>query len=103
MAASVVIASAFQGREVRNGHHSSDRTHVKDLKNIFETQPPGGDRPFIFLRLEMPRYRILFNPLGELHLNTCYGPAIEGIIMGGSKYVSQLTPRIGLSHHRRAG
>jgi len=102
-AASVFVGSAFWEREVSNGHHSSDRTHVKDPKNIFEAQPPGGDGLFIFLRAKMPRDHVPFTPLDELSLNICYGPVIESVIMDGSRYMSlaQLTPTIDLSHCTR--
>ena len=102
-AESVFIGSAFWEREVSNGHCSSDRTHGKDPKNIFEAQPPGGDGLFIFLRTKMPRDHAPFTPLDELPLNICYGPAIESVIMVGSRYMSlvRLTPTIGLSHRTR--
>jgi len=102
---SVSIGSASWEGEVSNGHHPNDRTHIKDLKNIFEAQPPGGDSLFIFLRLKMPKDRIPSTKLDELPRNICYGPAIESIKMNGSKNVSlvQLTPTIGLSHHTRTG
>ena len=90
-AASVVIvfiASTFREREVSSGHHSSDRTYVKDLKNLFEPRPPDRDRPFVFLRMETPRDRIPFTPLDKFLLNICYCPAIKGNIMDGSRYVS---------------
>ena len=95
-AGTVLIASAFWEGEVSNRHCSSDRTHVKDLKNIFEVQPPGGDLRFTFLRVEAPADRIPFAPLDEAPLNICYGPAIESDLMGGSRYISlvQLTPTI---------
>jgi len=35
-AGSVFTGSAFWEGEVSNDHHSNDRTHTKDLKNIFE-------------------------------------------------------------------
>jgi len=69
--------------EVSNGHHSRDRTHVKDLKNILEAQLPRSDRLFRFLRTETPIYHAPFIPLCELPLNICHGPAIEMIMMNG--------------------
>ena len=100
----MVVVSAFWGREVSNGHHPSDGTHVKDLKNLIQVQPPGGDRLFIFLCIEIARGRIPFNPLGDLLLNICYDPAVESILSSGSKYMSLVKPtlRIDLSHHTRA-
>jgi len=86
------------GGEVSSSHCSSDKTHVKDPKNIFETQPPGGDLLFSFLRVEAPTDRIPFIPLDEVPLNICYGSAIESNMMDGSRWVSlvQLTPIIDL-------
>jgi len=69
--------------EVSNGHHSRDRTHVKNLKNILEAQLPGSDRLFIFLRTEAPTDHASFIPLRELPPNICHGPAIEMIMMNG--------------------
>ena len=88
---------------VNNGHHSSDRTHVKDLKNPVEVQPPGGDRRFILLRVEMPKDHVSFIPLHELLLNICCGTATERIRMDSLRYMSlvQLTLRVDLSHHTR--
>jgi len=99
----VFIASAFREQEVSNGHHSSDRTHVEDLKNLFEAQPLVGDRLFVFLRVEMPKDRAPFIPLDKLLLNICYGPAIESIVIDGSRYMllTQLTLTTDLSHHTR--
>jgi len=79
-AASALTTSAFWEWEVSNDHHSSDGTHVKDLKNLVQVQPPGGNRFFIFLRVETPRNRIPSAPLGEPRLNVCHCPAIEDIL-----------------------
>jgi len=69
--------------EVSNGHHLVDSTHVKDLKDILEAQPPGSDRLFIFLRTETPIDHAPSIPLRELPPNICYGPAIESIRTNG--------------------
>jgi len=92
------IASAFWEGEVSDSHRSSDRTHVKDPKNIFEAQPPGRNLLFTFLRVQAPRDPIPFTPLDEAPLNICHGPVIEGNMMDGPRYVSlvQLTPKIDL-------
>ena len=82
-AASVFIGSALLEGEVSNSHHSRDRTHVKDLKDILEAQLPGSDRLFIFLRAETPTDHAPFIPLRELPLDICYDPAIESIMMNG--------------------
>ena len=57
------VASAFWEREVSDGHDSSHRTHVKDLESLVEVRPPGSDRLFIALRVQMPRDHIPFTPL----------------------------------------
>ena len=53
----------FLDRKVSNDLHSNDRTHVKDLKNIVEIQPPGGNRISVTLRVKPPRNYIPFVPL----------------------------------------
>ena len=102
-AASVGVASAFWERKVSSCHYPSDGTHVEDLKNLVQVHPPGSNRLFIFLRIEMPRDRIPFSPLGDILLNICHDPAVESIMSGGSRYMSLVkhTPKIGLSHHTR--
>jgi len=102
-AASVVVVSAFWGREVSSGHHPSDGTHVEDLKNLLQVHPPGCNLLFVFLRVETPRNRIPSSPLDELVLDICHGTAIESIICTGSKHILlvQLTPTTGVSHHTR--
>jgi hypothetical protein len=71
-----LIASTFRKREVNDGHHSIDRTHLKDLKNLVEVRPPDGNFRFIFLRAETARDHIPFTPLDQLPLNLCHCPAI---------------------------
>jgi len=82
----VFIESAFWEWEVSNGHHSSDKTHVEDLKSLFEAQLPVGDLLFVFLRVEIPKDRTPFTSLDELPLNIYHGPAIEDNVMDSSRY-----------------
>ena len=99
MASSAFIGSSFWGLKVSNGSHPSDKTYVKDLDNLIEVQPPGSDDLFTFPRVETPGDRIQFIPLGQLPLNVCHCPAIEEIIVDGSKHTSlalALTMSIGL-------
>jgi len=63
MAASELVASSFWRQKVSNAPRLRDKTYVKDLKNLLEVQPPGDDRLFIFLRMEMPGDRIPSAPL----------------------------------------
>ena len=99
----VFVASSFWKRRVSDGHRSDDKTHVKDLKNIVEVQPPGDDRLLIFLYLQTPRGRIPFAPLGQPPLNICHRPGIESILVGGPRSVSPvpLTSSIRSSRHTR--
>jgi len=103
VAESVFTGSAFWEGEVSNGHHSNDRTHIKDLKNILEALPPAGNRLFIFPRTKMPTDRAPFTPPGELPLDIRYSPAIESITMDYSRYTSlvQLTPAADLLRRTR--
>jgi len=84
-AASVFITSAVWEREVSNDHHSSDRTHVRDLENLVEVQLPDRDRLPIVLRVEKSGDHIPFTPLDQPTLNLCHCPAIERILVHGSK------------------
>ena len=86
-AGTVFIVSAFWEGEVSDSHRSSDRTHVKDPKNILEAQPPGRDLLFAFLRVQAPRDPIPFIPLGEVPLNICHSPVMERNLMDGSRCV----------------
>ena len=64
MVASAFVVSSFWRREISDRHRSSsDRTHAKDLKNLVEVQPPGGDHFLVILRVKASRYRIPFVPL----------------------------------------
>ena len=98
------IASAFREREISNGYHSSDRTYIEDLKNLFEARIPGRDCLFVFLRVKTPRDSIPLTPLDKPPLDICYGPANKDNIIDGPRYVSlvQLTPTTGLSHREWA-
>jgi len=89
----VVVVSAFWGREVSNGHHPSDGTHVEGLKNLVQVHPPSGNSLFVFLRVQTPRDGIPFDPLDELLLNVCYNPAVESIISSGLKSCRWLNSR----------
>jgi hypothetical protein len=50
-------------RRVSAGLYSNDGTHVKDLKNLVEVQPPGGDCLLVIPRVEKSRDSISFTPL----------------------------------------
>jgi hypothetical protein len=95
---------APSGSRVGDGHHSSDITHVKDLKNPIEVRFPGADRPFIFLRVQASRDHTPFTPLDYPPLNYCHGPTIESISVDGLRCMSlvQLTMSTDLSRHIRA-
>ena len=52
----------------------SDRTHVEDVKNPVEVRPPGSNRLFIILRVEMPRDRVSLVPLDDVRLYLVHSP-----------------------------
>jgi len=84
----VLIASSFWNRKVSDGHHPSDRTHLEDLKDLVEVQPPGSNHLFVVIPVEKSRDRIPFTPLDELLVNIYHGPVIEGTLADGSRYMS---------------
>ena len=57
-----------------------DRTHVEDVEDPVEVQPPGGNRPLIVLRVKNSRDRILFTPLDDAHLDLGHSPTIESLV-----------------------
>ena len=57
-----------------------DGTHVEDVENPIEVQPPGGDRPLIVLRVENSREYISFTPLDDAPLDLGHSPAIANSI-----------------------
>jgi len=59
-AGSVSLASVFWKREVSNGHCPSDGAHVKDLKNLVQVQPPGGNLLLVGLCTEVSRNHVSF-------------------------------------------
>jgi hypothetical protein len=64
--------------------YGSGRTHVKDVKNLDEVQPPGIDRVVVVLLVKTSRDRISFTPLHDVPLDLCYSPAIESLVGGSS-------------------
>ena len=77
----VFIASSVWKRTVGNGHTEVARgTHVEDMKNPVEVQPPGGDLFLVVPRVEEPRGRISFAPLGDVPLDFGRGPVIESLV-----------------------
>jgi len=74
------VASSVWKREVSNGRTKVNRTHVEDLKNPGEVQPPSGDHFFIVLCVEESRHRIPFTPLDNLPLDFRHDPAIQGMV-----------------------
>ena len=59
----VFVTGSFWSRKVSTGLHRKDRTHVEDLKDLVEVQPPGGDRLLVVLRAQVPRDRTPPTPL----------------------------------------
>ena len=55
-------------------------THVEDMKDPVEVQPPGRDRFLIILGVESSRDHIPFTPLDDVPLDLGHGPAIEKLV-----------------------
>ena len=60
----VFVASSLCNSTVSTRLDSNDRTHVKDLENRIEVQPPDGDLLSVVLHVEPPGDRTPFTPLG---------------------------------------
>ena len=50
-------------------------THVKDIKNTVELQPPGSNRLFIVLRVIASGDRVPFTPFDGILLDLSNGPS----------------------------
>ena len=59
----VVTTAGSLGRKVSKSLHSSDKTHVEDLKNPVEVRLPGPDRLFIVVRMKVSRDCAPLTPL----------------------------------------
>ena len=68
---------------------SNGRTHVEDLKNLVEIQPPSGDLLLVVLRVESWGDPTPFIPFDELSLDICNGPRVEIALEGGSESMSR--------------
>ena len=78
MTTCMVIASSVWQCTVSNGRTKSGGTHVKDVKDPVEVQPPGGDCLFVALRVEKTTDRISFAPaLDDVPLDLGHSPAVE--------------------------
>ena len=64
MVAFVFVASSLWNSQVSTRLYSINRTHVKDLENPVEVQPPGGDLLSVVLRVESWGDSTPFTPLG---------------------------------------
>jgi len=60
--------------------HKVDGTHIEDVKDPVEVQPPGGDHLLIILRVEMSRDCISLARLDEVPLYLGHSPAIESLV-----------------------
>ena len=61
------------------------RTHVKDMKDPVEVQPPGGNRVFIALGVEKARNYVALALLQDLPLDLRHGPTITCAVGQPSK------------------
>ena len=70
------------GLEVNSwrGSYGSDGTHVKDMKDPVEIQPPGRDRLLVVLCVEHPGDPISFTPLHNVPLDLSHSSAIWSIV-----------------------
>lgn len=78
----------------QQGQRRGDVTHVKDMKDPVEVQPPGGDRVFIALCVENARNWVPLGVFDDLFLYLRHGPTIKCVFgqpskprTGGSTYV----------------
>ena len=103
----------------------SGGTHVEYMKDPLEVRPPGGNRLFVVLRVEMSGNYVPFSPLDDVPMNLSRGPAIESSISASSRmstagqltwstaqlpptptdrvhpFVSRASPDQGLCRHQR--
>jgi hypothetical protein len=72
--------------EAKNQQRSyrSERTHVKDMKNPVEIQPPGIDRLVVVLLVETSRDHISFTPLHDVLLDLGHSSAVKSFVGGSS-------------------
>ena len=73
----VSLASDFWKREVSNGYRSGNRTHVKDMKNLVQVQPPGGDLFLVVLYTETSRNRISISLLDDIPFDLSHNPGVR--------------------------
>ena len=59
-----------------------DGTHVEDVEDPVEVQPPGCDRPLIVLRVENSRDCISFTPLDDTPLDLGHSSTVENLVSG---------------------
>jgi len=77
-AASVlVITSTFWEWEVSDGHYSSGRTYVEDLKDLVELQPPDSDLFLVVLCMEVSRNYVSVSLLGDIPFDLCHSPGVR--------------------------
>ena len=57
-----------------------DGTHVEDVQDPIEVQPPGCDRPLIVLRVESSGDCISFTPLDDAPLDLGHSPVIANSV-----------------------
>jgi len=77
MTGSASIASVFWEWKVSSGPNSSDRTHVKGLKNLVKVQLPGGDLFLVGLCMQMSRYPSSFSLLGDIPFDLRHSPGVK--------------------------
>ena len=73
----MLIASVFWKQEVSNGRYSGDGTHVKDLKNLVQIRPTGGNLFLVALCMQMSRNPITFSLLGNIPFDLRHSPRVR--------------------------
>ena len=71
------ITSASLEREVSDGRHSGDKTHIKDLNNLVKVQFPAGDLFLIVLCTETLRNQISFSLLVDIPFDLPRSSGVE--------------------------
>ena len=64
-------------REVSNGHHSSDRTHVEDLKDLVKVQSPGDDLFTVVFCIQISRSHVSFFLLDDIPFDLRHNPGFR--------------------------
>ena len=89
-----------RGRMVSNGKKGSHLTHIKDLKDPIQLQPPTRNLPLVITSSKVFDQRVLPGQFFDLPLNFLNTPVIKNTVGKDPKYKSsdRLTSPTVLSH-----